>query len=93
MEAGLLDADDWMPRPSRCPTTPVATEQAPSPVLRREFELRARSACARLYVTALGLYSLRINGTSVGDSPLAPGWTAYRHRLVADTYDVTVDAA
>ena len=46
-------------------------------------------ASARLHVTALGLHHVRINGRAVSDDLLAPGWTAYRHRLIADTYDVT----
>ena len=89
VEAGLLDADDWEARPITLPDDPGRDRQAPSPVLRHEFDIAADVASARLYVSALGLYRLRINGQDVGDSPLAPGWTAYRHRLVADTYDVT----
>ena len=46
-------------------------------------------ARARLYVTALGLHHVTINGQPVSADLLAPGWTTYRHRLLADTYDVT----
>ena len=51
--------------------------------------LDAAPASARLHVTALGLHQVRINGQPVSEDLLAPGWTAYRHRLIADTYDVT----
>ncbi|MDP9795031.1 alpha-L-rhamnosidase [Catenuloplanes nepalensis] len=44
---------------------------------------------ARLYITAEGLYEASINGARVGDALLTPGWTAYRHRLRYQTYDVT----
>ena len=40
-------------------------------------------------MTALGLHRVTVNGRPVSDDLLAPGWTAYRHRLLADTYDVT----
>jgi alpha-L-rhamnosidase len=44
---------------------------------------------ARLYVTAHGLYVATLNGVRVGDEQLAPGWTAYQHRLRYQTHDVT----
>ena len=55
----------------------------------REFDLPAPSslASARLYVTALGCYEAELNGTVVS-WPLAPGWTAYRHRTQYQAYDV-----
>ena len=89
VEAGLLESRDWEGRPITLPDDPGRDRQSPSPVLRHEFELGAGVTSARLHVTALGLYHLRINGRDVGDTLLAPGWVAYRHRLVADTYDVT----
>lgn len=44
---------------------------------------------ARAYVTARGLYELRINGRRVGDAELAPGWTDYRYRQPYQSFDVT----
>jgi alpha-L-rhamnosidase len=44
---------------------------------------------ATIYVTALGLYELRINGQRVGDHLLAPEWTDYHTRLQYQTFDVT----
>ncbi|MFJ2648364.1 family 78 glycoside hydrolase catalytic domain [Streptomyces sp. NPDC087420] len=61
---------------------------APCPTLRRAFSA-PRPARARLYVSARGLYEVRINGARVGDAELAPGWTDYRHRVQYQTYDVT----
>lgn len=61
----------------------------PSPYLRREFEVSAPVRRARLYATALGLYTARINGRPVGSDRLAPGWTDYATRVPYQTYDVT----
>ncbi|MFF3394407.1 family 78 glycoside hydrolase catalytic domain [Streptomyces sp. NPDC002669] len=61
---------------------------APCPILRRSFTAAAGPR-ARLYVSARGLYEVRLNGVRVGDAELAPGWTDYRHRVQYQTYDVT----
>ncbi|MDW5598591.1 family 78 glycoside hydrolase catalytic domain [Conexibacter stalactiti] len=60
-----------------------------SPYLRREFSATRAIASARLDVSALGIYELRINGRRVGDELLAPGWTEYDAHVPAQTYDVT----
>jgi alpha-L-rhamnosidase len=57
--------------------------------LRRTFEVAKPVASARVYATALGAYKLSLNGQSVGDEILAPGWTDYRQRVVYQAYDVT----
>ena len=36
---------------------------------------------ARAYVTAQGVYQLRVNGERVGRDELIPGWTDYHYRL------------
>jgi alpha-L-rhamnosidase len=89
IEAGLLDMADWRARPITLPGDAGADHQAPAVLLRRVINLEAAPASARLYVTALGLHAVRINGHAVSEDLLAPGWTAYQHRLIADTYDVT----
>ncbi|KAH7007857.1 bacterial alpha-L-rhamnosidase-domain-containing protein [Microdochium trichocladiopsis] len=43
---------------------------------------------SRLYITALGLYEVYINGQRVGDEYMAPGWTSYKHRLAYQVHDV-----
>ena len=61
----------------------------PVPILRKEFKLPGKPiASARLYVTALGLYEIHINGARVGDHALAPDWTDYRKRVRYQVYDV-----
>jgi alpha-L-rhamnosidase len=78
-------------------TSPEATEVGnPWPTgavkaLRRTFEVAKPVASARIYATALGAYKLSINGRSVGDEILAPGWTDFREHVVYQAYDVTAD--
>jgi len=59
--------------------------------LRRGFEVAKAVASARVYATALGAYKLWINGRTVGNEFLAPGWDGFRERVVYQTYDVTAD--
>jgi alpha-L-rhamnosidase len=89
LEIGLLESSDWEAAFISPDWEEDPTETSPSPYLRREFEVRAEVVRARLYVTAVGVYEVEINGTRVGDEFLAPGWTSYRHRLVYQTHDVT----
>jgi alpha-L-rhamnosidase len=44
---------------------------------------------ARLYVTALGLYDIHLNGKRVGDHIIAPEFTDYAKRVRYQAYDVT----
>jgi alpha-L-rhamnosidase len=44
---------------------------------------------ARLYITALGVYRVWINGHLASDEFMAPGWTSYKHRLAYRVLDVT----
>jgi len=85
-EMGLLDESDWSAE-----WVGMTDERRPAPAsyLRREFRLELPVRRARLYVTALGLYELRLNGEQVGDRVFAPGWTDYRKRVMYQTYDVT----
>ncbi len=89
-EVGLLEPGDWSARF----VTPAADDGGrettrPSPHLRRDFSIDGDVASARLYVTALGVYEVEINGARVGDEVLAPGWSSYHHRLRYRTHDVT----
>lgn len=89
-ETGLLDIDQWhhaqwIAAPSAI--TDANDEQVP--YFRHEFQATQDIHQARLYVTALGLYEVELNGNRVGDSYFTPGWTSYRKRLQVQTYDVT----
>ncbi|MGB9835837.1 MAG: family 78 glycoside hydrolase catalytic domain [Candidatus Saccharicenans sp.] len=58
-------------------------------LLRKEFDLPAAPRRARVFISGLGYYELRINGRKVGDHVLDPGWTTFSKRVLYVTYDVT----
>ncbi|MGH7214836.1 MAG: alpha-L-rhamnosidase N-terminal domain-containing protein, partial [Tepidisphaeraceae bacterium] len=88
-EMGLLAPKDWQARWVADAVPRQAKERGPSPYLRRAFVLRGAVARARVYVTALGLYEMWINGRRVGADSFTPGWTDYSTRVQYQTYDVT----
>ncbi len=89
VEAGLLDADDWQATFVGPAWDEDLESPQPAPYLRRAFALPSPATRARLYVTALGVYEIELNGRRIGDHVLAPGWTSYHHQLRYDTFDVT----
>lgn len=89
VEAGLLDADDWVAQAISIPDDPGVEHQASSPLLRREFAMTDEARKARLYITSLGVHDVAINGVPISDELLAPGWTSYSKRILAATHDVT----
>ncbi len=89
IEAGLLHADDWCARFVTPDWEEDISRPQPCPLLRREFDVQPDVTRARLYVTALGVYEIQLNGATVGDHVLDPGWTSYDHRLRYQTFDVT----
>ena len=67
----------------------IASEtEGPTPIFRREFTLTTAPRRARLYISALGVYEVRINGERATDGILNPGWTSYQERILLDTLDV-----
>ncbi|WP_447587411.1 family 78 glycoside hydrolase catalytic domain [Microbacterium lacticum] len=62
---------------------------APGFVCAFEVPGHARMRSAVLEVTAEGLVEPLLDGRSVTDDVLLPGWTAYRHRLRVAAYDIT----
>lgn len=83
-EAGLLDPSDWR----AIAIGDDSAMGAPSPLLRRDIDLREKPVSARLYISAMGLYDFYVNGVKVGDSFFDPGWTTYQRRLLVETADV-----
>lgn len=61
----------------------------PASYLKKEFLVEKEIKQARLYVTALGLYEVTINGKKITDSYLNPGFEPYDKILEYQTYDVT----
>lgn len=69
------------------PTPPLPL---PAALLRRSFNVSKEVSSARLYVTALGSYRISVNGKSIGQDVLTPGFTDYSKRVQYQTYDVTL---
>ncbi len=65
------------------------TPLPPPSYLRREFEVPKSVQRATLYVTALGLVDVHLNGHPVSEDFFTPGWTDYAKRVYYRTYDVT----
>ena len=59
------------------------------PVFRKKIQISGNIKKAELYITSLGVYEAVLNGRRVGEYVLAPGWTAYDHRIQYQCYDVT----
>ena len=56
---------------------------------RRSFTIAKRVDSARLYASAIGVYSPRLNGRPITDAVLMPGLTSYKTRVLYQEYDVT----
>ncbi|MET0908748.1 MAG: glycoside hydrolase family 78 protein [Ilumatobacteraceae bacterium] len=87
LEVALADPTDWTAVPITA-SFPESTVERPIR-FRRQFTTHGAVIRARLYVSALGVYTVTCNGAAIGDEVLAPGWTSYRHRLRYATLDVT----
>lgn len=88
-ECGLLDQDwtsDWLAVPK---ADGERRGHLPAHVFATEFHVDAPVVQARLYATALGVYTATVNGARVGTTELAPGSTSYDLTLYAQAYDVT----
>ncbi|MBF0208246.1 MAG: family 78 glycoside hydrolase catalytic domain [Oligoflexia bacterium] len=102
-EMGLLKASDWqgiwigMDYPTM--DNPLVITQ-PAPLLRKEFNLNIgndkKISSARVYISGLGYYELRINGQKVVDENyenkerfLDVSFTNFNKRVFYATYDVT----
>lgn len=88
-ETGILDAGNWQAEWISAPTASFSQDSEICPQLRTFVDVKGPVESARIYVTALGLYELQLNGSRVGDHYFTPGWTSYSKRLQYQTYDVT----
>lgn len=87
-ELGLLSKDDWKAKWIR-PAEDAPPEVEKVAYLRRSFEIDGPIKHARLYVTARGIFEIKLGGQKVGNDHFANGFTSYANRLDSVTYDVT----
>jgi len=88
-EMGILKPADWKASWISFGTEKEIKGSKPAQYFRKEFAVAKKVKSARVYATALGLYQLHINGSSVTSDLFTPGWTSYKKRLQYQTYDVT----
>ena len=58
------------------------------PVFHKTFHLNKKVKSAVLHSSALGVYTLQINGSEIDYSELKPGWTDYRKEIFLQTMTV-----
>ncbi|MBQ6215273.1 MAG: family 78 glycoside hydrolase catalytic domain [Oscillospiraceae bacterium] len=88
-EMGLLEKTAWTAKWITGDYSPSKKERYPVDCFRKAFTVRKNIRCARMYITACGLYEAQLNGSKVGDFCLTPGHTDYRKRVQYHAYDVT----
>ena len=84
-ETGIFDNTEFK---AQMITGDFPEEETACPVFGKTFALDKKVKKARLYATAHGVYEVTLNGQTVGDYRMAPGWTSYHHRLQYQIYDV-----
>lgn len=87
-EYGLLNASDWQAGWISGNYRVNKRRRYPVDCFKKDFTAIG-VVKARLYVTACGLYEVKINGGRAGNFVLAPGHTDYTKRIQYQTYDVT----
>lgn len=59
------------------------------PVFQKKFQVSSGLKCARMHITAHGLYETMLNGKAVTENKFTPGLTSYYYRIQVQTYEVT----
>ena len=80
---GLLNASDWKAQ------WVGASQDTPSPLIRKSFFLDSIPEQSRVYVSGLGAFYLHINGRPVCDGVLDPAQTDYEKRVFYRCFDIT----
>lgn len=95
MELGLLQNSDWQAKWIGLDTRKDSIKRKNGVIihtpqyLRKTFEVKPEIIEAKLYVTAKGVFTGKINGKSISNDVMSPGWTPYQERIESLTYDVT----
>ena len=87
VETGLLRNEDWSGSPIE--PDPGVGREDPAPIMVRSFTVGQGCDLGRLDLTAGGIFIPYLDGCRIGSDELTPGWTDYRKRMNALTYDLT----
>lgn len=85
-ETAMMNSADWQ---AVWISDAYDRDFVPAPMLRRAFEVKSGVASARLYVSAAAYARVGLNGESVSDNLLDPGYTHYDKRNLYAVHDVT----
>ncbi|KAI8233200.1 hypothetical protein K4K53_004907 [Colletotrichum sp. SAR 10_77] len=86
-ELGLLEESDWTAQ--WIENNEFATGVNSLPLFASEFKVNCTVAKARLYITGLGVFYAELNGKSVSDEVLGPGYSTINRTVLYRAYDVT----
>lgn len=84
-EMGLLNSSEW---DANWISNFSAIENRNALYLRSNFKIEGEILKARLYCSALGIYTSYLNGQKVSNELLTPGSTNYHQRIQYQVYDV-----
>ena len=85
-ETGMMDVSNWK---GAWISDGTDIDLKPAPYFRKQFSAERKIRSARAYIAAAGLYELSINGSTVGNQRLDPGYTRFDRRVLYVTHDVT----
>ncbi|BEL06675.1 hypothetical protein Q0Z83_048660 [Actinoplanes sichuanensis] len=88
-ETGLLEQSDW--GGARWIEYPGRTETQPMPIFARQFTVDGHRKVdqARLYLSGVGMHLATVNGRTLTDEVLAPGYSNYQLSSEYRVYDIT----
>lgn len=86
-ETAMLDASEWTAQ--WIGRTSAQEAAAGLPRFGRTFTLTKPVRRARMYASALGVFTMQVNGKPVTDAVLEPGESEYERTILYSTYDVT----
>jgi alpha-L-rhamnosidase len=86
-EMGLLEQSDW--GDARWIDYPGRHENQPMPIFARAFDINKPVSQARLYLSGLGVQWATVNGESLTNEVLAPGYSNWQLSAEYRTYDIT----
>ncbi|MBQ0073281.1 MAG: family 78 glycoside hydrolase catalytic domain [Prevotella sp.] len=58
------------------------------PIFAKTFKAEKRIKAATIHTSALGVYTLSVNGKEIGDEELKPGWTDYRKEIFYQSHSL-----
>ena len=85
-ETGIMDQSLWE---GKWISDDRNIDYKPAPYFRKELNVSKDIETARAYVTAAGLFEMSLNGQKVSDRMFEPMYTAFDHRNLYVTFDLT----